>query len=283
MKKATGVWTKAMKQGVRNAIATTLLLLGLCVLCHTGSAQSDPTQAEVHDKSLKSYKLPPNLKKHLQEKYKDQIYEVSSNIQETPQGPRGTLNISGHIKQKKFETTSGDKAGRVRAHANAFLKDESELLGLLDLNELREYKIATTMGHDGEYTDIYYARYIDDLHFENAMVHITIGPDESIMFVTAVLVPASSELYNAVTKKMITENEVSKIIERDLKAHGFEPEDVAISNVNKSALSTSPYVVWTAAVDLKNLKKKHDMPAWGYEINAFSGEILHKSDIRIKN
>lgn len=82
---------------------------------------------------------------------------------------------------------------------------------------------------------------------------------------------------------MITESDVRKVIERDLKAHGFEPEDVSISIFNKFALSKSPYVVWSAAVNLKNLKKKHDTPTWGYEINAFTGEILQKGDIRIKN
>ena len=249
---------------------TAVLILSWALFCLTSYAQT-----EVQDKSLKSYKLPPRLKNYLQEKYKGQIKEVSSALLETPQGPRGYLDIRGHIKPRNVESASEDKDGRARAIAKAFLKDEAELLGLSDLNELREYKLVIDKG----YVHIYYVRYIDDLLFDKFSLHIAIGPDETITYFSASLVPAPSELYQAVAKKMITESEVQKIIEGELTAHGFTREDVSLSSIHKTALPTSPYVVWTAVVDLKNLKKKHDTPSWVYEVNAFTGEILHKPDM----
>lgn len=202
MKKTIEIQNCTM-QCVKLILTTASLLLIIFILCSTSYAQANPPQTEVHDKSLKSYKLPPNLKKHLQKKHKDQIEEVTSDLQETPQGPRGSLIITGHIKPKNVESLSKDKTGRARAIAHAFLKDEAELLGLSDLSEMREYKILSDKVYAGEYIHIYYVRYINGLQFENTSLHIKIGPepDESITYVDASLVPAPSELYHAVEKK----------------------------------------------------------------------------------
>jgi len=271
-------------------LATISSLLALCVLCNTSSAQTDPAQAKVHDKSLKTYKLPPNLKKHLQEKYKDQIKEVTSNIQETPQGPRGTLGIMGNIKPKnaemitklkndeatirprKIESVSGAKADHARAIADAFLIDEADLLGLPDLKELREYKISTDMGHDGEYTEIYYTRYIDDLPLDKTYLHIEIGPDESIMYVNATLIPAPPQLYEAVTRKTVTEEEARSIIEKDLMSKKVEAANLVI-DIKKYAISSSPYVVWKVAANAKRGRGK-----WEYVLDALTGRVISNLD-----
>src|SRR3990172_1902978 len=246
---------------------TSVLILSLFISCQTTYAQD-----AVKDKSLKSYKKPPNLKKYFQDKYKDQIDmdRLTSDLQETPQGPRGYLHLGGHIRPRNVEATSGDKAARARAIAKAFLKDESELLGLPDLNELREYKINTTLGHDGEYTDIYYTRYIGDFPFDAATVHIAIGPDETITTLSADLVPAPSELYQAVAKKLITESEATEIVERDMKAHRIQSKGMSISSIHKFALAKPPYVVWIITIGTR-------AKGLVYTINAITGDIIRKN------
>ena len=226
-------------------------------------------QAEVHDKSLKSYKLPPNLKKYFQDKYKDQIDKDSptSKLQETPHGPRGTLHVSGNFRVKNIEALPEDKADRARAIAKVFLRDEAELLGLPDLNELREYKISTSKGHDGEYTSIYYRRYIDGLPLEKSWAHIAIGPDESIVLMNISLVPASPELYTAVTNKTITEEEALRIIKKDARAKNVDEKRFK-AKIKIYAISSSPYVVWKGRVSMVGGRY------WKYVVNAFTGEII---------
>lgn len=273
MKKNANTLFRTAQQSQSLRFITSALIL-IFILCQASFAQE-----AAKDKSLKSYKLPSNLKKHLQDKYKDkdnkdQIEEISSTLRETPLGPKGRLHLSGHIKPKNYEAASGETSERARAMAMDFLKDESELLGLSDLNELRETKIKTTRGHDGEYTDIYYDRYIDDIPFENGQVHIVIGPDESIQYVDASLIPAPSELYQAVTKTMITEGDVLKIVERNLRAHGSDPNTMKVLHSRKVAIEKSPYVVWTLDV----LVKQKKVERWKYTINVFTSDVIRKSN-----
>src|SRR3990172_8338361 len=83
---------------------TLVLILSLFVLCQTANAQNAP-----NDKSLKSYKKPPNLKKYFQEKYKDQMDTdmITSDLQETPYGPRGYLHLRGHMRPRNVGPMSG--------------------------------------------------------------------------------------------------------------------------------------------------------------------------------
>jgi hypothetical protein len=91
------------------------------------------------------------------------------------------------------------------------------------------------------------------------------------VLVDVFLVPVASELYHAVTKETITEEEARKIVERDLKAHGSDPRDINVLNIRKMATPTVPYVIWSLDV---NVKRK---PArWGYTIDAFTGDIREK-------
>ncbi len=147
------------------------------------------------------------------------------------------------------------------------------MLGLPDLNELRERKIEVDMGHDGEYTDIYYERYIGDVPFESGDIHITIGPDESIRGVTASLLTVPSETYQAVMKKTITEDDVLKIVKRDLKAHGSDPDSMKVLFIRKIASIDSPLVFWKLDVTAK-----HKTARWVYIIDAFTGDIYRKTN-----
>ncbi len=136
------------------------------------------------------------------------------------------------------------KYAHARAIAMAFLKEEAEVLGLPDLSELRESKIETVTGHDGEYTHVYYERYIGDVLFESGLIHATIGPDDSIQFFMASLLPATSETYQAVMKTTITEDDALKIVKKDLKAHGSDPTSMHVLTISKFASPNAPYVFW---------------------------------------
>lgn len=233
-------------------------------------------QTPLIDKSLKSYKKPANIKKYFEDKYKDQmdVGSLTSDLQETPQGPRGNLHISGHFKVKNVEETS-NKADRARAIAKAFLRDEAELLGLPDLNELHEDSIATNMGHDGEYTSIYYTRYIGNLPLENSRIHIGIRPDESIELIDASLAIARSELYQAAAKNRLTKEEASKIVENDMKIRR-EAKKIKIGSASEVAIETAPYVIWHINVTQQDQQETE----WGYTVDSITGRIVRKGKVQ---
>ncbi len=272
MKQTANILNGTAQQSKSRIIFASAFIL-LFIFCQVTFAQNS-----VKDNSLKSYKMPqPHLKKYFEDKYRDkdnktQITDISSTLQETPQGPRGRLSLSGHLRPKNVEAASGDKKAHARAIAIAFLKEEEELLGLPDLNELRESRIESVMGHDGEYTHIYYDRYIGDVLLGRSDIHITIGPDESISSVIASLLPVPSETYQAVTKKTITEDDVLKIVKRDLKAHGSDPDTMKVKNIRKFASDISPYVFWGLKVTVRG-------GYWEYIIDPFTGDIYRKTDL----
>ncbi len=247
------------------------LSLSFVVLCHVVSAQSAPTGTGTTDKSLKGYKLPPNLKKYFIGKYKDQIDDISSNLQETPQGPRGTMYISGHIKTNITASTRENDPDSARRIAQAFLKDEVELLGLTDLNELREESIKTDIGRGGAITHVYYERYIGNFALDGATLHIVVGPDNTITYTRASLVPAPGELYKAVAKKTISEDDVRQLIEKDLGSKGIALSDVLMTDIKQYAMSSQPYVVWKL-----NVVTKTGSDRWKYVIDAINTKIVSK-------
>lgn len=257
------ILTETMRS--RNSFLILLfLVLTLFVFHETTYAQNAPK-----DKSLRSYKLPSNIKRHLVEKYKkskDRIDSVMSNLQETPRGPRGRLSFRGHISLYTAKAGSGDPAARARAIANAFLKDEAELFGLPDVNELREQRL--TIGDTG-YTHIYYTRYIDNLPLEHSDVHIVIAPDEAIFYVDVSLVPVPSELYAAVTNKTIPETVARQIIEKDARTKNADIKRFKSGKLKIYAIPSAPYAVWKGSVSLGGGKR------WEYDVNAFTGEIIN--------
>lgn len=255
---------RVTNQVIRLMLATIFLILVLFALSDASHAQT-----AVHDKSLKAYKLPANLKEHITEKHKYQIDEITSSLQETPRGPRGKLHLSGRIKPKKHEATSGGKDDHARAIAKAFLLEESELLGLPDLNELREQKISTKTGFNGEFTHIYYTRYIDGLPLEDSWLHIVIRADGTIGTMDASLVPVPSELYEAVANKTIPEEEARRIIEKDARTKNADIKRYKSGELKIYAIPSAPYAVWKGSVSLGSGKR------WEYDVNAFTGEIIN--------
>jgi len=222
----------------------------------------------------KPYKLPPNLMQYFKEKYHISgdglTSNVTSTVQETPNGPLGNLGVSGDIKPPKAAIKGETREERARATAMAFIREEADLFDITNMEEIRETKINTfKAGYSGEQTQIYYGRYIGDLPLSEVYIRIEIGNDEKITAVIATLRPTPPELYEAVKKETLSKEQVIKIIERDLAS----PEKRSLVKVHgtyKVADWRSPYVVWVAKASVGR------KPAWGFTINAFSGEILSK-------
>jgi len=209
-------------------------------------------------KDNKPYKLPPNLKKYLIDKYTN-ISELSSTLQETPLGPRGYIFIAGNIRPKIQSSNISeepDTETRARAIAKAFLEEEATLLGITDLGEIRERYIKTETVHDGEQTLIKYSRIINGLPYDNAYVDITVGHDNNILHVSAELVPAPQQLYKAVSNQTLTEEQIKTIIKQDVVTSGKKTNEMTIKHLSKWLGSTAPYVTYTATVDLGTGKGK---------------------------
>ena len=139
------------------------------------------------------------------------------------------------------------------------------------MDEIREVKIMTNKGRNGEYTMVRYRRYINNLELKDMYIWIDIGPNGNIDWVSAELVPVSPELYEAVAKKTLAKDRILKIVEQNLKSAGIDPKAVRLLDIEKVAISSSPYVIWKVDVNLTK-----GVGRWKYKINAFTGEILEK-------
>ena len=216
------------------------------------------------------------VKEYLIEKYKLHKENVISEIQQTPNGPSGTLHLRGDIKPKDIVITEDTVQGHAKAIAKAFLEKESNLLGIANMKEIQETKINTIKGYRGDITSVHFRRYIDKLELENVDIRITIGPNETITSIGASLVPPPPELYEAVKKKTLTEDEIRKIVEYDLGSTKKDLTGMKISEIRKIAIPSPPYVIWTA-----NAGVKSDQGMWGYQIDAFTGEIIKRGYVVI--
>jgi Zn-dependent metalloprotease len=213
------------------------------------------------------YKLPPNLLNHFQGRYGAVDDFLISTLQETADGPLGHINIRGHI-VPAGEIQGVTREERARATAIAFIKEERELLDIGNPAELRE----TSMRIDEQGgSAIAYGWYLGDLPLLDSRIQIHTGPDGAISRVHATLKPVPPELYEAIGKRTLKENEIIKIVQRNLVLPGRENEVKLISEPGKFASWRSPYVVWAALASVE------DKPAWSYTIDAFTGEILRKS------
>ncbi len=238
----------------------------LLVFGHFALAQNE----SVTSSSNSPQKPAPHLKQYFTDKYQ-KIQEVMSTLYQTPHGLQGWLSIRGNFMPKNMPAVSGDRNSRARAIAKAFLEGESALLGITNMDEIREFGIHTSQGYGGDYTHIYYRRYIGDLELDKEDIHITIGPDETITGVSVELVAVPPELYQAAAKETLTEKKIREIVQQDLKSTMIKAKDAKISEIRKIAVPTSPYVVWQAFGGI-----------WLYTIDAFTGEILTKKSQVIK-
>lgn len=259
---------KILKAGILPVLLVMVLML---TFGQIATAQNEPFR--IKGKEAKEYLI---------DKYKLKKSQVRSEIQQTTNGPKGKLYFvrdMGRGSTLKVPMTSDikDRENRAREIAKSFLKEEADLFGITDINEMREMRISTSKGHDGDYTMVRYHRFINDLQFDNAYIWVNIGSDESITVVQAELVPASPELYEAVKKKTLSEAEIQKIVEKDVESIGRDSKDMRILHVLKFAIASHPYVIWSVNVNFKK-----GLGRLGYTIDAFTGEILTKKDILIR-
>ena len=95
---------------------------------------------------------------------------------------------------------------------------------------------------------------------------------------TAILVPAPPELYQAVAKIQLADKKIREIIRQDMISDGKSAAiDITILEIKKVAVPTSPYVIWKARV-----KSRRPRDVWNYSIDAITGEILTKRNALIE-
>lgn len=229
----------------------------------------------------KRYKLPPNLKKHYSEKY--DIKDISSTIQETPDGPKGYLMLDGKIKPSKIDMATLLNEPDVNTHARnmsqAFIDEEADTLGISKKEEVREERIFSEEGHDGPYTMIRYMRYINGLILNNAYIEVTIGPSREIEHFRAELVPTPSKLFEAAQKETLSEAQIIKIIEADLGTQGKDTKNLKVEKISKYLETESPYVFYGVTVKLAGRVGTR----MSFKLDAQTGEILASKVIRYTN
>jgi len=264
-----------IKQVLANLL--TLLIVLLIPLPSTGQPQfsppiNQPIELMDNNSSMKGKATDPHgssqkFKQYVKDKYHEGIIDAESTVKHTLHGLSGTVSLSGDIVPKKINeidlTKENDRHMRARAIAKAFMDDEPDLLGINNPDEIQESNISTTKGFGGNYTHVYYRRYINGVELENADMRITIGPTENITSVHARLKPASPEVYEATKKKTLTEEDIRAIIELDLKENQIDLKGHPIT-FKKMAILSEPYVVWKAE------------SRWLYTMDAFTGNIISK-------
>ena len=96
-----------------------------------------------------------------------------------------------------------------------------------------------------------------------------VDADGAIRHVHATLTPVSSDLYWAAKRKTMSKDEVMRIVEREL-TKSDQKLAPTIREPKLFATWRPPYLVWGASGSLAG------NPAWGYNIDAFTGKILNK-------
>lgn len=216
-----------------------------------------------------------HLKKRLTDKY-NKVQEVSSTLQVTPNGPKGHLHISGEMKPDKIPVVEGEHSWE-RGMAKGFLEQEAPTFGIENTDEIQERKVTASVGYYGDTTNVYFHRVINGLVLENSDFNVTIDTTRNVSSVSAEVVPAPPELYEATKRPTLAEDKIKRIIESNLKSGNSNP-NIKFNRVEKLATEAPPYVIWKVDVILKD-----DLGRWRFRIDAFTGEILEKRDAVIRN
>lgn len=229
--------------------------------------------------------LPSDVKQYLKDKYARINEDLSSNLQQTSNGPSGKIVISGDLTPKimtdasPFQAAMGKskKEDRVKTIARAFVEEEVALLGIKDMAELKE--LGLRVDEKGN-VRLRYGRQIGNLSVDGVNLRIVIGPDEKISKVEADVVPSIPEMYQTVDNKTLTRGDISKIIKGDLKStKGGSTVIARASNMSKVVIPEPPYVVWKvrAGGEEEVNGKKTDSGDWDYTIDALTGAIIEKA------
>lgn len=220
--------------------------------------------APIHAASDAPYKLPRNLLGYFQSKYGLVDDDLISTVQERPDGPLGVLSLRGHILPPGAPSATSFEE-RARGVARAFLAAEAGVLGLHDLNEIVERKLAV----EEERVVIQYSREIGGIEVTGSLIRVDVGRDGGITRVEAGLTPSPPGLYAAARREPKRASEVRAIVVNDLRAPDDPPPTV--SEPILAARWQPPYVIY--AVSGAAAGKAH----WNYAIDAFTGEILSRT------
>jgi hypothetical protein len=233
------------------------MFLAMLLLGTGGMAQAAPG-------SLRPYKLPPSLLEYFKTRYGQVDNPLVATLQETPDGPLGNLHLSGRMRPAVSEGGDTPK-DRARSIARAFLDQEALLFDITDPAEIG--KPAIEMKDDGT-AIVDFSRTIGGLPLMDWSIRIQVAADETIARVTANLTPASTALYDAVKRRTISNDEVRRIVARDLGRPGRGAPKI----YQPGLLATwrPPYLVWSAGGSV-------GAAPWAYSIDAFTGKILTRS------
>jgi uncharacterized membrane protein YkoI len=244
------------KTGESFFLVVLIVMSMMLIICRVAAAQNEAGQTDENAQAQ-----PKNLNDYFRGKYKfHPVGDVRSTVRPTPHGPKGELSLMGvEIKFENVQTAPGEH-GRARAIARAFLEEETAVLGITDMNEIRELKLNTKEYNS---THIMYGRFINDLEIKGLRINIEVKSNETIGWVNAKLMQLSPEAYEATTKKTLPESRIREIALRDLNSSGGD--EWKISEIKKYVIDVPPYVIWKVK------------SSWNYRIDAFTGEILRKT------
>jgi hypothetical protein len=217
--------------------------------------------------TVRPYSMPGNLLQYFQNKYSQVDDSLEVRIQPTADGPLGQLDISGAIAMS-VDVTGMSTEDAARAVAMAFLTAEADLLDIPNPGDMHETSLLVD-AEDG-LTVVQYSRYIGQVPFVDVNISVVVNENHAITHVEATLAPMSTAMASAVGQSTLTSSDVSTIVHNDL-VRSNQPVEPTLSQPVLAATWRPPYVVWGLSGSVG------DKPAWGYSIDAFTGEILNKS------
>lgn len=224
-------------------------------------------------KSSGTTRLLPNVRQYFKDKYRT-ILDVTSTLRETPNGPAVSLKLEGNfLPVQVYGIREEDRNRRAEAIANAFLEEEAAFLGITDRSELRRSGRTPGRSPGDASLHIDYLRFINDAQVDHYMIHLEIGPDDTIHKINAHLVPSPPEMYEAAAKETLNGDEIREIMERDLATAETTAKNIRAKAIVKLAKPAPPYITWKGLAGA-DLDAGHG--SWDYRINAFTGEIIEK-------
>ncbi len=222
------------------------------------------------------YKLPSNLLAYFKSRYEMPEDMIVSTLKETPDGPQGSINVLGRL--NAAPPAGATREERVRSATRAFLEREAAVLDIADLSEIRELSLKFEDDVPQEWlrgsSIIHYQRYIGGILLSQNIYRFNLDPAGIIKNFQATLVPVSADLYAAVKREKITEQEARAIVDRDLAELAIQKAGLVIDESTLAANWKAPHVLW----DVRGTyEAEHDKVTWYYGIDALSGKIVRRS------
>ena len=221
------------------------------------------------------FSLPPDVEAHFMNRYgKDAT--VVSKLKETPDGPLGTLSVSGNL---TVENPGGaTREERARSATLAFLKREADLLGIRDFAEIRETRLKFDDSQRIErlrgmcYVD--YDRVLGGIPLVWNTYGFILNPNGVIESFHAAVVPVSPGLDAAVRHARISADEARSVVERDLDALGLEKSALMPGEPALAAYYQAPFILWEIR---GRYRSGFDQVAWYYGVDALTGTIARRT------